>query len=1146
MAYIDNVNKVLNIQPEAAPTRVRLSQNENGRNLYFTLAGNENPIPSGVTVTMIGTKPDGTVYSGTGSISNDVVLIPETVQLTAVAGVWDAKVKITSGGNTVATGRIRFLIDADTVAPGSVPSSSVLEGLVEQAQQYAETARQEAYGSPLTAALASDMTDKTRVYVYTGSEVSYTAGHWYYWNGSAWTDGGVYNSTAVQTDKTLSLMDVPADGKAVGDAIATDKTLSIADAPADAQTVGLKFSYIRDMIAGVETTTIATKEYSIGDLIVVRENDTLYEAIKAITTGTEIKSVNAKVTTIDEAISSRIMSSIDSSLTQTGKAADAKVVGDELDSLKGDLKFEQTGVIELESGTYVDANGTQKYATLTRIRNSKPIPIKDIESITVPTGYSAWIFRLDITGTLISAFGSWVGGQINIETIATSATKYINFAIRNDSTPSGDISGQVSTVQNSLICKYIIDTLSADMNELLKAADETDFVSNGSIYVKFDTGENMSSSSWTACKIINKGFGKIKAKLVSANNANAAIIAFYNDETILNSTTYMGAAYAVKAINGTCEYFAIVPEGCKTIMVCTRETTFDNAEVVIYTNKTIDVLSRNIDSVTEDITNIETDIDNIEENLISIDATLTQANKAGDAKAIGDALTNLRNELSGLNSDLIPFPVQPNSKYGTLGKILSTEGNGKTKWIDQITPTDEQVNEAISSWLTSHPEATTTVQDGSITENKLNSVFKPYVLNCYTTPEMFGAVGDGLTDDSVSIQTAIDYVNNQGGGIVQFGNKTYICQNILPKNNVTLRGTGSSVLKLPTTPSSHLIYYYGDTVINNFNLDNLQFDGGSQTTYDLLHIEKQSSAISYIWDKSVVNQCWFSNARVGISCSIPGNVKIVNTVCQYNDIGIQQRNEHFHFINSMLWGNRIGADLYRANHFTWVNVTFAHNTEYGIYADASFESCLCACSFIDTGICVYGPIYSYRFIGCRMIESTRGIYGAYHKNIIDGCYFSSMTDVAIEFNITGCFANVVANCEFTGNSKGVVVIADDHLIHANVFRQTKQSAIEISGSASLGVQISNNIIIDASTNGEGLFPGIKITAPYFVSCLISNNSIRNTGSGKASYAIDMDATFTNLTDTMVMGNIARNMKTSGYRIPARVTKANNIGTVVTA
>lgn len=219
MAYIDNVTNILQIQPDGLPTFVRLSQNENGRNLYFQLAGNEIDIPANATITISGTKPDGTVYSGTGSISNNVILIPEMIQMTAVAGYWDAKVKIISGGNTIATGRIRFVIDADTVDPDSVPSDSELEGLVAEAQQYAETARTEAYGSPLTATTAAGMTDHTRVYVYTGSETGYTAGHWYYWDGTQWTDGGIYNSTAVNTDPTLTLAGVAADAKATGDAI---------------------------------------------------------------------------------------------------------------------------------------------------------------------------------------------------------------------------------------------------------------------------------------------------------------------------------------------------------------------------------------------------------------------------------------------------------------------------------------------------------------------------------------------------------------------------------------------------------------------------------------------------------------------------------------------------------------------------------------------------------------------------------------------------------------------------------------------------------------------------------------------------------------------------------------------------------------
>lgn len=51
-------------------------------------------------------------------------------------------------------------------------------------------------GAPLTATTKSAMTDTTRVYVYVGSESGMTSGHWYYHNGTAWADGGVYNSVA--------------------------------------------------------------------------------------------------------------------------------------------------------------------------------------------------------------------------------------------------------------------------------------------------------------------------------------------------------------------------------------------------------------------------------------------------------------------------------------------------------------------------------------------------------------------------------------------------------------------------------------------------------------------------------------------------------------------------------------------------------------------------------------------------------------------------------------------------------------------------------------------------------------------------------------------------------------------------------------
>lgn len=81
------------------------------------------------------------------------------------------------------------------------------------------------YGYPFTAATAAAMTDVTKIYVYTGNEVGYTNGNWYYYNGSAWVSGGVYNATALETDKTLTYSGMAADAKVVGDKFAEEKTL---------------------------------------------------------------------------------------------------------------------------------------------------------------------------------------------------------------------------------------------------------------------------------------------------------------------------------------------------------------------------------------------------------------------------------------------------------------------------------------------------------------------------------------------------------------------------------------------------------------------------------------------------------------------------------------------------------------------------------------------------------------------------------------------------------------------------------------------------------------------------------------------------------------------------------------------------------
>ena len=110
---------------------------------------------------------------------------------------------------------------------------------------------------------------------------------------------------------------------------------------------------------------------------------------------------------------------------------------------------------------------------------------------------------------------------------------------------------------------------------------------------------------------------------------------------------------------------------------------------------------------------------------------------------------------------------------GTAGQLLRTNGDGSTDWVDEGLPTDAQTAQAVSDWLDAHPDATTTVADGSLTEAKFTDGLKDKTIKDYVTPQMFGAVADAnyynagawykdagftepATDNTTAFQDAID------------------------------------------------------------------------------------------------------------------------------------------------------------------------------------------------------------------------------------------------------------------------------------------------------------------------------------------------------------------------------------------------------
>ena len=201
------------------PLVINVNQYDHDEQWCFTLLNDngEKYIPS--TGAIVGIKADrlGIINSGTVNASGQVV-INETEQMTAAVGKAIFELVIDDGTH----GTANFVVLVEPKPGDNADLSETDISMIEEAIEAASSIKP--YGSPLVASTVAGMTDHEKVYVYVGSETGYTSGNWYYWDGSAWTSGGVYNSVAVQTDTTLTLSGVAADAKKTGDEISDLKS----------------------------------------------------------------------------------------------------------------------------------------------------------------------------------------------------------------------------------------------------------------------------------------------------------------------------------------------------------------------------------------------------------------------------------------------------------------------------------------------------------------------------------------------------------------------------------------------------------------------------------------------------------------------------------------------------------------------------------------------------------------------------------------------------------------------------------------------------------------------------------------------------------------------------------------------------------
>ena len=261
------------------------------------------------------------------------------------------------------------------------------------------------------------------------------------------------------------------------------------------------------------------------------------------------------------------------------------------------------------------------------------------------------------------------------------------------------------------------------------------------------------------------------------------------------------------------------------------------------------------------------------------------------------------------------------------------------------------VDESVQNWLDEHPEATTSVQDGSLTESKFADSLKLKAIKDYVTPQMYGAKGDGVADDTNALQSAL---NN---GNVHLKGTYLITNNITIPSTTQMIGCGDGS-KIILRNASILLANVDNVQLSDFLIE----FSHANTTPALKITDCRFSTFENI---SIVSDMNFSNnTTTGIDIHCEDDQRF--SLNSLNNITIKNCN-----IGISMYAS--GSGYITSNVFTSVRISdFVHNA-------IIFEG---------------GKVYTNLFIGATIQDSFASNYDRYGITQISG-YKNDFVDVTI-------------------------------------------------------------------------------------------------------------------------------------------------------
>lgn len=406
------------------------------------------------------------------------------------------------------------------------------------------------------------------------------------------------------------------------------------------------------------------------------------------------------------------------------------------------------------------------------------------------------------------------------------------------------------------------------------------------------------------------------------------------------------------------------------------------------------------------------------------------------------------------------------------------------------------------------------------------------------TPETFGALADGITDDQAAIIAAITAARNAGGQVVISRGKTYAIGSKIQisgssGNNVTISGGGTIKCLAANTGQAILIQNCSNVIVENITIDmnkSVTTNGASTANQQGIYISGTSGTTSNIIVRGVtVINGWQRGIAVVSASNIITDITINRcTLSSVGDVAI--------FVSCA--GNTDRITPSTSQRINIRNNIIADGGKGGIQVNG--------CSFVQV---MNNNLDGTASTGHGICFSTTGTTGHVTDFICSGNTVKNYTASGkwgiLASNNCKRFS-INNNPSVYGNTGGISVDVEDSAnlgVLVDVSGTVSGNSVKgsIGGTASHGInaRICSNLTITGNTCTNNAGVGIAVSNAY--ACTINGNTTRsNTVYGIAIFGNNTGTGGHSISGNTMLDNVSANFSNSFPPIPVVTTASDRI------